>query len=266
MLLTLAVKDARTLLDGEARANQTLLDVPDFAIRHLGLRGLNIFSSALSGWSVEDLDTMRDRADKAGCPCLVLVEDDPLPFASSKARDREKAVDRLRRLAAAAHRLGCSAIAVQCAGEDSDDAFEQAATTLREAMPAVERLELNLLLEPVEGLTSDPDRLTDLIKRIGGFRIGSMPTFAHSAEVGGGDPIASLRKIAPYAGAIHASVSDFTKTGKHKAGYDLGECVHAVRAVGFGGTLAIEYIGSGDAVAAIEAARTSLQEAIEAEE
>ena len=104
-----------------------------------------------------------------------------------------------------------------------------------------------------------------MIKRIGGFRIGSLPSFGSAAEVGKGDPTESLRKLAPYAGAIHATVEGFSKKGVHK-GYDLASCVTAVRSVGFLNTLAIDYAGSDEPVVNIEMARDVLQQAINAAE
>jgi sugar phosphate isomerase/epimerase len=262
MLLTLSTRSLLRRMDGNGDSSLSLLDMPDFVSRHLQLRGLNVPASMLAGWSLEDLDRLRDRADKAGCPCLVLIEDSPLRFADRKESVREKARERVRRLALAANRLGCNALALRCEGPDTDDAFEQTAAEIKSLMPVVERFELNLLLAPADGLTAMPDRLTDLIKRIGGFRIGSLPSFAAAARTG--DAIDALRKLAPYAGAIHASVGGFNKSGRHE-GYDLGDCVAAIRSVGFANTLAIEYTGDDDPVENIEHARDVLQAAIDAE-
>lgn len=262
MLLTLSTRS----LTGKISANGdtfSMLDVPDFAIRHLKLRGLNIDASMLAGWSLAQLDELRDRADKAACPCLVLVEDKALPVAATDSRKRTKALERINRLGAAAHRLGCNAIAIRCDAPDTDEAFDQAATTIRDAMRSVERRELNVLLMPEQGLTQSPDRLTELIKRVGGFRIGSLPSFAHAASTG--NAVEALRKLAPYAGAVHASVEKFAKSGAH-AGYDLGECIKAIRSVGFVNTVAIEYLGKSDAVEIIELAREQLQAAIDSED
>ncbi len=261
ILLTLATQSLSTRLKAKGDDALTLLDLPNFASRQLQLRGLNVPASMLKGWSLEDLDRLRDRADKASCPCLVLNEDSALPFAGSP-RKREEAAERVRRVATAANRLGCNALSLTFDAPDTDDAFDMVATEIKALMPAIERLELNVLLAPGTGLTSTPDRLTDLIKRIGGFRIGSLPSFGHAAESGA--MIETLRKLAPYAGAIHATVCDFTKKGAHKA-YDLSECVEAIRSVGFLNTLAIEYVGDGDPVEGIEAARQLLQTAIEAD-
>lgn len=257
MLLTLAARSLHKLVSADGEL--TMLDLPDFTIRRLQLRGMNVSSSMLAGWSLEDLDRLRDRGDKAGCPCLVLVEDTPLPFAGG-GDECDAAADRVRRLAVAANRLGCNALAVRCEAPDSDDAFEMTAAEIKAVMPSVERLELNLLVAPNEGLTAKPDRLTELLKRIGGFRIGSLPDFGHAAA--GGDLVECLRKLAPYAGGVHATVEGFTKQGVHKS-FDLAAGVAAIRSVGFLNTLAIDYVGNGDAVANIEQARDILQEAID---
>lgn len=238
-------------------------DLPEFAIKHLELHGLNVPASMLAGWPLEDLDRLRDRADKAACPCLVLVEDQLLSFGHKKQARRDEAADRVRRLAVAANRLGCNAVAIHCEADDNDEAFELAGTEIRNVMPQVERFELNLLIGPAPGLTAKPDRLTDLIKRVGGFRIGSLPNFGHAAE--SGDAVDALRKLAPYAGAIHATVKGFGRNGKHE-GYDLGECVSAIRSVGFLNTLAIDYTGDADPVKNIEKARQVLKAAIESDQ
>lgn len=264
MLLTLATGSLARLIGlgggGSGNGSVQPLDLPQYAITHLQLRGLNVPASLLSGWPLEQIDRLRDRADKAGCPCLVLVEDAPLAIGSGDEDEQDAAAERIRRLATAAHRLGCNAIGVCCVGEDNDETFDRTAEAVRSVMREVERMELNLLLAPHEGLTYEPDRLTELIKRIGGFRIGSLPSFGHAAETK--DPIHTLRQLAPYAGAIHATVSDFTKAGKHKT-YDLAEYVQAIRSVGFVNTLAIDYIGDGDAAESIDLARRALEAAIE---
>lgn len=262
MILTLATRSLRTLVSNNGDQSLPMLDVPDFAMKELELRGLNVPSSMLAGWSLEDLDKLRDRADKAGCPCLVLIEDRPLPFASNSKAKRESTADRTLRLAVAANRLGCNALALQCEAPDTDEALDQTAAELKVVMPAIERSELNLLIAPHEGLTASPERLTDLLKRIGGFRVGSLPDFAHAAA--SGDLVNALRQLAPYAGAVHATVDTFDRKGKHK-GYDLAEGVEAIRSVGFVNTLAIDYVGDGDPVANIKKARQILADTIEAQ-
>ena len=263
MLLTLAARSLRKLVSDNGRGSLTLLDVPDFSIRELQLRGINVPSSMLAGWSLEDLDRLRDLGDKAGCPCLVLIEDRALPLWGPDPDVIDASTERVQRLAVGANRLGCNALAVRCEAPDTDDAFDQTAAELKAVMPAVERMELNLLIAPHEGLTERPDRLTELLKRIGGFRIGSLPDFGHAAA--SGDLVNALRKLAPYAGAVHATVQGFDEAGAHR-NYDLAEGVAAIRSVGFLNTLAIDYVGDGEPVDEIERARDILLHAIEGDE
>jgi len=264
MLLTLATRSfASALASGDCDEPSSVLDLPEFTSRQLKLRGLNVVTSMLVGWSYQDLDHLRDRADKAACPCLVLIEDTPLRFESEADDDApDEAITRVQTLAIAANRLGCNALGISIHAPDDDDAFDLVTETVKDLIPTIERHELNLLLAPHEGLMHEPDRLIEVIKRIGGFRIGALPNFAHAVATG--DTIATLRKLAPYAGAIHASVTGFNRN-EHHQDFDLAECVHAVRSVGFLNTLAIDYVGDGDPIKNIEKARTILEEAIEAE-
>jgi hypothetical protein len=265
MLLTLCAGSLRNHLSRNGGGSgMTMFDLPQFVIKNLRLHGLNIPASMLAKWSVEDLDRLRDRADKAACPCLVLIEDTPLPLADADDDIREAAADRVVRIAFAANRLGCNAIALKIDAPDTTEAFDMAVDQMRELLPSIERMELNVLLAQHVGLTQATDRLTSLIKRIGGFRIGSLPSFGAAALASGGDPIEGLRKLAPYAGAIHATIEGFNKKGAH-APYDLKACVEAIRSVGFLNTLAIDYTGSADPVANIERARDVLQGAIDAD-
>ncbi|MCH7547541.1 MAG: hypothetical protein IID30_14160 [Planctomycetes bacterium] len=259
ILLTLASGSLGRSLSSNGEDAMTLMEVPVFASRHLLLRGLNIKASMLSGWGLDDLDRLRDQADKVSCPCLVLIEDIPLLMAGTET-EREDAAQRVKSLSIAANRLGCNAISLSFEAPDTDEAFDLVSTELKAVMPAIERLELNVLLAPHDGLTKSPDRLTDLIKCVGGFRIGSMPNFGHAAA--SGNAVETLRKLAPYAGAIHATITGFNRKGVHK-GYDLVECVKAIRSVGFLNTLAIDFVGDGDPVKNIETARAQLQSALE---
>lgn len=263
MLLTLATRSFINVVSSPPTDDESLtaFDLPDYAVNQLQLRGLNVSASMLTGWSLEDLDQLRDRADKAACPCLILVEETPLQLGKDPEQ-RRAAVDRIHRLAVAGHRLGCNAMSLRFDASDNDEEFEIIVQELRELMPAIERHELNILISPWKGLTHDPVRLTDLLKRIGGFRIGSLPSFAHAAMFD--DPRDVLRKLAPYAGAIHATIEGFDKDGNH-TGLDLAAGVEAIRSVGFSNTLAIEYVGEGDPTANIEQARIMLEQAIEAD-
>ena len=242
ILLTLSAGSVAPLIAEKDPRCPTVFAVPQFVATDLQLRGLNLPATMLSGFGVPEIDRFRDEADRAHCPVLLLTEEPPIDFTDRGALFA-KSRDRLSRLALAANRLGCPSIAVRAAAADTDAAFEATVLGVKAILKDIDRYELNLLLAPHEGLTFDPTRLTDLIKKIGGFRIGSYPSFAHAHATG--DVEKTLRKLAPYAPAICASVRGFAKDGTHD-GFSLEACVESVRSVGYGNTLALDFVGMGD--------------------
>ena len=255
ILMTLAAGSLKGLIDSGELA---LVDIPEFTMREFDLRGLNVPASMFTGCSIEVFDQLRDNADKAGCPVLILVEDAPLNFMESDPKALEASLDRIQRLAVAANRLGCNSLAISCtAPAKSDDAFEETAAGLKRAIAQIDDFDLNLLVAPSQGLTDDPDRLTDLIKKVGGFRIGSYPSFAHAKK--SGDAHNTLRKLAPYAGGLEITTRSM-KGGE--ASIDAYEAMESVLGVGYQNTVALSFQGKGDPVTTLRAARRKVAESL----
>jgi len=274
-----------------------LADLPQFTLDQLLLRGLVLDTDLLKGWSIDRLDSFRNRADQAGCPCLVLRESVSVPADSKDEDVVESTMSRLGLVARAAQRLGCNAMSLVVGPMRGDAAMNRASDFLRQVMERIDRMELNLLIEPGGGDLADPEKLIQLIKKVGGFRIGTMPNFLHAVE--SGDPEVALRQTAPYAGAMLAScgwtLRDGSSTGgaggkkkskrkkkKKTTGAAASEgakpptlseeetdriraCVEAIRNVGYGQILAIDYVGKGDGAVAIDQARQVIENVLETE-
>lgn len=263
MLLTLSAICLRSLLvpGRTGKVKLDLLDLPRVAREELGLHGLNLSTSLLAGVSREGLERLRERADKAGCACLLLIESDPQPFGDASEAAGAAAIERLQRVIQAGHFLGCSCVAVKLAGGSPEsEVFARTIERLRRAVERAERLELNVLLSPHEGLTKSPEKVTELIKKVGGFRVGTFPDF--QAAAASADPVAYIRKLTPYAAAVCASTVKFAGEDKQRiehTAYDVEALVHAVMSVGYDGTLAVEYRGTGDAKLGVIRSREVLE-------
>ena len=255
ILMTLAAGSLKGLIDS---GELDLVDIPEFTMREFDLRGLNVPASMFTGCSIDVFDRLRDNADKAGCPVLILIEDSPLEFGDPGSSELQSSLDRVQRLAVAANRLGCNSLTISCsASAGNDAAFEATAAGLKQAIALIDDYDLNLLVAPSKGMTNDPDRLTDLIKKVGGFRIGSYPGFAHAHK--SGDAQDTLRKLAPYAGGIEITAR--SKKGG-EATIDAYEAVESVLGVGYQNTIALGFEGRGNPVTTLSAGRRLLAEAL----
>lgn len=216
MLLTLNASCLRGQLLGQPGKSQptlALADLPQYTREVLGLGGLNLSTDLLVGADRRKLEAFRERADRAGCPCLLLIEAQSQNLGTSDAAAAEAAIERMHRVIQAAQILSCTAAALKVEAPDDDHAMQLVWQRLRKIVDRAERLELNLLVSPSKGLTAKPERMTDLIKKVGGFRIGTLPDFQFAVEAAGGDDeaVTYLRRITPYASAVLASTLDFSE-------------------------------------------------------
>lgn len=321
MLLTLNVAALRGRLDlpggggggggsGPGGSKLKITDVPILAKQELGVNGLVISTDLLVGADRQSLQKLLEAADKAGCPCLVLMETLPQHLCSDDPVKAAAVADRCLRVAQAAHWLGCSAFSIPVQAKDNDDDLMETAAALKPISRRAEKLDLNLCIAPRAGLTATPERVTELLKKIGGFRVGTLPDFAGAAE--SPDPVQYLRRLVPYGSAVlvpavegeAAAMAEAgdpsdrkkssakpvkapkapakSKSKKKKAedaeaelaaveqltaasaapaakmGYDLLTFAQVLEAVGYEGPVALDYRGTGDAMAALQRTRDIL--------
>jgi sugar phosphate isomerase/epimerase len=261
MLLTLTAGCLRSFLSKvkAGKAKLDLFDLPQFTREELGLHGINLCTDMLVGQPREALERFRERADKASCACLLLVESEAQPFGDASDGTGTAVTERLIKVVQAGHLLGCSAVAVRIASKDDPANFQRAAERLRKAVDRAEKLEMNVLVTPNDGLTATPERVTELLKKVGGFRVGTYPDFQAAAAYS--DPIGYLRRLTPYASVVCAATVKFKEEGEslQHSPYDLKPLVDAILSVGYDGTLAIDYRGTGDAKLGIIRSREALE-------
>ncbi len=312
MLFSLNVNSIRDALKKRGARALAVPDLPQYAQEQTGLHAMTMATDLLAGATRDALVRFRENGDRVGCACLLLSQTEPLAFGDPKDKAGEEAVIRMTKVVEAASLLGCNSASLEITAKDTDEAMEIVSDRMRRVLERADRLEIMVLIRPTKGLTEDPERLTDLIKMIGGFRIGTMPDF--ESAVASGDPVHYLKKLTPYASVVNAATQGFkdpepepAKPGKSKKsakkspdpepadddddltgedallaalqadlddfedvpppeheGYDLFPLVSAIRAVGFDGTLAIDYRGKGDGTVGVLQSRDALEAALEA--
>ncbi|CAN5706539.1 hypothetical protein BH11PLA1_BH11PLA1_09090 [soil metagenome] len=209
MLLTLHAGALRSRLQGfgtTAAARMKLTDIPALARGELGVTGMILSSDLLAGADRPMLQRVLEAADKAGCPILVLMESTMHALGSSDIGVVERSTERCLRVAQAAHWLGCSAFSLPLSGADDEETLQNMAANLKPISRRAEKLDLNLCIAPQPGLTSTPERVAEVLKKIGGFRVGTLPDFGAAAAA---DPVQYLRRLVPYASAVLVPASEY---------------------------------------------------------
>ncbi|MCC6909769.1 MAG: hypothetical protein IT430_17680 [Phycisphaerales bacterium] len=209
MLLTLTARSLSARLKARGASALPMSGLPRFAFQQTGLRGLVLDTALLKGWGLDELDALRTQADQAGCPCLLLRESEPTLTGVPEGALFSAALKRIDLVARAANRLGCNALSIQprCTKAAADEReFDLHTVFFRRVLERVDRLELNVLIEPSRDWIGEPSWLIELVKKVGGFRIGTLPTFEAACRTQ--DCVAALRQTAPYAGAVLASFGE----------------------------------------------------------
>ncbi len=212
MLLTLHTDSVASMLKPARKGSApklALADLPAYARQTLDMFGLNITTDLLAGATPSSLEKLRERADKERCACLLLIEPEPLELGHESDDVGGAGVERIRRVIKAASILGCNAIAVSVKSDDTEDYLDFTVDRFRQIVDTADKLDMNVLISPRKGLTEKPERVTELIKKIGGFRVGTFPDFKVAVE--SGDPEAYLRKLVPYAPVICATTVELTE-------------------------------------------------------
>lgn len=227
------------------------LDIPRFVAEELQLRGLTIPVELIRGKNATMLEKLRDEADRAHCPCLMLYQDAPLDFVTQA----EGSAKTLQGLARAAVLLGCNELAIRVICTPGQ--LNLVSTGVKAVLQSIQPQDINLLLRPNVDPPDDPALLMEVVKKVGGFHIGAMPSFAHAAATESG--IETLKKLAPYSAAIEVTVAGFTKDGEH-AQFDLNSYVEALLSFGYMNKLAINWTGKTNWVQGVEKARDRLMD------
>ena len=207
MLFTLNVNSLRDVLKRRGNRAVGIEDLPRYAQEQTGLNAMTMATDLLAGATRDTLTRIRENGDRVGCACLLLSQTEPLSFGDPRAKVGDDAVVRMTKVVEAASLLGCNSASLAITAKDDDESMDRVAQRMRRVLERADRLEIMVLIRPEKGLTEDAERLTELVKTIGGFRVGTMPDF--EAAAASGDPVHYLKRLTPYASVVNAATLGF---------------------------------------------------------
>jgi sugar phosphate isomerase/epimerase len=232
----------RTLKAGRLQA----LEFPAYA-RRVGLDAVEYVNSFFKDKAGDDawLDDLKRRADDAGVQSLLIMVDgegalgDPDPGALTRV------IERHRRWADAAGRLGAHSIRVNAASRGTpDEQRDRVADGLRRLTEAVAPLDLNVIVENHGGLSSNGKWLASVIRQVDHPRCGTLPDFGNFRIAGDEwyDRYQGVEELMPFAKAVSAKSHDFDAEG-NEIHTDYLRMMRIVLDAGYRGYVGIEYEG-----------------------
>ncbi len=204
---------------------------------------------------------LRRRCDDAGVESRVLLVSPETPLTAAGGDQRSKALDEHLRWRDVAGILGCEFLRVQTSAKGE---FHAAVIRATMALSALRQKMGDggpqLLTENIGGLSRDPAYLISLVTALGPMGVGLIADFGNFD----GDREDGMRRLLPHARSLCAKSAAFSDDGT-EVETDYFTILRMVKATGFSGDIAIEYVGGGlSPVDGVRATEALVQRAMEA--
>ena len=235
-----------------------LLDFPRFTRDQFGIAAVELNNIFFASTEPDYLKQLVASAESAGVKLLNIAVDEKGDLAGEDDAARALGLANYSRWVPIARELGCSAIRANSGGKtivDRARAIDRCIDSFRHLADVGRQHGIAILMENHGGLSVDADSILQVIQAVtethGPGAVGTLPDFGNWPDTA--DREASLRKILPYAKAVHAKVLDIDADLNHPK-FDLARCVQITREAGYDGYLGIEFEGAGDRIESIRRA------------
>ena len=235
-----------------------LLDFPRFTLDNFGIEAVELNNIFFASTEPAYLKQLVAAADSAGVKLLNIAVDEKGDLAGEDDAARELGLANYLRWVPIAAELGCTAIRANSGGKtivDRARAIKRCIESFRHLADAGRKHGIAILMEYHGGLSVDADSIIQVIQAVikshGPDAVGTLPDFGNWPE--NADREGSLRKILPYAKAVHAKVMEIGPDLSHPK-FDLGKCVQITHEAGYEGYLGIEFEGTGDLIESVKRA------------
>jgi sugar phosphate isomerase/epimerase len=225
----------------------TNLDFPRYA-RELGIEGLEFVNGLWGAPTQGYLARLKTAMKQTGTRCVLIMCDDEGQLGHSSKEVRRKSVDNHKKWVDYSAELGGHAIRTNMHSDITPKTPGERETVLyccAESFAALadyaKGAGLNVLIENHWGLSSDPDAIVALMKKVNKPNFGTLPDFGNfPKEV---ERYEAVRKMMPYAKGVSFKCYDFGADGKETT-IDMDRLMKIVQDAGYRGSVGIEYEGN----------------------
>ena len=178
----------------------------------VGIGGLELVNTFFPSPQYGYLKQLRKRAEDAGVQILLIMCDAEGSMAGPEKASRMLAAKNHHKWIDIASVLGCHSIRCNTGAQEGDaDAQDRCAESFSALLEYADAAGINVLIENHWGLSSDPDWLVGLMKKVNHPRFGTLPDFGNIPDTT--DRYDAVTKMMPYAKAVSAKCYDFDAAG-----------------------------------------------------
>jgi sugar phosphate isomerase/epimerase len=224
----------------------TNLDFPRYA-SELGIEGLEFVNALWAAPTQGYISRLRTAMKQTGTRCVLIMCDDEGMMGHSSSTVRKKTVDNHRKWIDYCAELGGHSIRTNMHSDitpktvaDKETVLGYCADSFASLADYARMVGLNVLIENHWGLSSDPDAIVALMKKVGKANFGTLPDFGNfPPDV---DRYEAVKKMMPYAKGVSFKCNDFGPDGK-ETNVDMDRMMKIVQDAGYKGFVGIEYEG-----------------------
>jgi sugar phosphate isomerase/epimerase len=221
------------------------MDLPELCRREFDIGGLELVNTFFPSPQYTYCRELRRRADDQGVKILLIMCDGEGDMCHRDPTERRQAVRNHRKWLDVASVLGCHSI--RCNAGDAQpgdqEAIRRCAESFAELLDYARPEGLHVLIENHGGLSSDPDSLLAVLRRVDDPLLGTLPDFGNFPPTV--DRYEAVRRMMPYARAVSAKCYRFDADG-NEVTIDYARMMRVVLDSGYRGYIGIEYEGPGD--------------------
>ena len=220
-----------------------LTDMARIVREDFGLDGIEYVNTFFESPTAEYLNRLNKNASEHNVRnVLIMVDGEGAMVAKDKQERKQAAINHRKWVEIAAY-LGCHAIRCNAHGggatpEEDPDALNRAAESFSELLDYAREFKINIIIENHGGLSSHPEWLPALVKKVNSPHFGLLPDYGNYRPTDKTDIYEALRLAMPYAKGVSVKAG-WNPEGKH-VGHDLERMINISKEAGYTGFWGIE--------------------------
>lgn len=239
----------------------TNLQFPKFA-RDNNIEGLEFVNGLWGSPTAGYIQRLKRNMASTNTKCVLIMCDDEGMLGHSVKEQRMKAVRNHHKWVDYTAELGGHAIRVNMHSDkeaktpaEVDALLGYCADSFTSLCEYAGKQNINVIIENHWGVSSDPDAIISLMKKVNLKNFGTLPDFGNfPKEINAYD---AVKKMMPYAKGVSFKCWEFGPDGKETT-LDMDRMMKIVEEAGYRGYVGIEYEGKGDEFEGVKAARKFL--------